>query len=107
MTAAPASALWDAGWYHFAHRHASPNFGPRPAGAVVDLVVLHSISLPPGVFGGDAVRQLFTNTLDWDAHPYFQQIRGAPKLAPKTALAVGDWRTITTLAKKVSALGRG
>jgi AmpD protein len=70
------AALWTQGWYRFAHRLASPNFGPRPAGAQVDLVVLHSISLPPGVYGGDEVQRLFTNTLDWDAHPYFQQIRG-------------------------------
>jgi AmpD protein len=39
--------------------------------------VLHSISLPPGQYGGDEVLRLFTNRLDWDAHPYFQQIRGA------------------------------
>ena len=70
-------ALWDDGWYRFAHRVDSPNFGPRPEGAQIDLIVVHSISLPPGVYGGDEVRQLFTNTLDWDAHPYFQQIRGA------------------------------
>jgi AmpD protein len=81
MTAAPTAdpagdALWQDGWYRFAHRIASPNFGPRPALALVDLVVVHSISLPPGVYGGDEVRQLFTNTLDWDAHPYFRQIRG-------------------------------
>ena len=69
--------LWREGWYRFAHRVDSPNFGPRPAGAAIDLIVVHSISLPPGVYGGDEVRQLFTNTLDWDAHPYFQQIRGA------------------------------
>jgi N-acetyl-anhydromuramoyl-L-alanine amidase len=73
---ATGDPLWQDGWYRFAHRIASPNFGPRPAGALVDLVVVHSISLPPGVYGGDEVRQLFTNTLDWDAHPYFQQIRG-------------------------------
>ena len=81
MTPAPpvpeaAAPLWDRGWYRFAHRCDSPNFGPRPEGALVDLVVVHSISLPPGVYGGDEVRQLFTNTLDWDAHPYFQGIRG-------------------------------
>jgi AmpD protein len=78
-TPAPPDAgdpLWRAGWYRFAHRVDSPNFGPRPAGAEIDLVVVHSISLPPGVYGGDEVRALFTNTLDWDAHPYFQQIRG-------------------------------
>jgi len=54
----------------------SPNFGPRPAGTDIRLIVLHSISLPPGQYGGPEVEQLFTNTLDWDAHPYFQQIRG-------------------------------
>ena len=29
-----------------------------------------------GVFGTGDVDRLFTNTLDWDAHPYFQAIRG-------------------------------
>ena len=55
----------------------SPNYGPRPANSPVDLIVVHSISLPPGEYGGTFVQQLFTNQLDWDAHPYFQQIRGA------------------------------
>lgn len=42
----------------------------------VDLVVVHSISLPPGQYGTGCVQQLFTNQLDWDAHPYYQGIRG-------------------------------
>lgn len=67
---------WDGGWFTAARRSASPNFGPRPEGARIDLIVIHSISLPPGVYGGPEVEQLFTNQLDWDAHPYFQQIRG-------------------------------
>lgn len=71
-----ADPLWERGWYRFAHRIASPNFGPRPAGAAIDLVVVHSISLPPGVYGGDEVQRLFTNTLDWEAHPYFKSIEG-------------------------------
>jgi AmpD protein len=71
-----ASTSWAQGWYAGAQHCASPNFGARPADAVLDLVLLHSISLPPGVYGGDAVERLFTNTLDWDAHPYFQTIRG-------------------------------
>ncbi len=54
----------------------SPNWGPRPLGARIDLIVVHSISLPPGVFGGPEIEQLFTNRLDWDAHPYFAPIRG-------------------------------
>jgi AmpD protein len=68
---------WAQGWWRHARRLPSPNFGPRPAGAVLELVVLHSISLPPGEYGGDGIERLFTNTLDWDAHPYFDQIRGA------------------------------
>ncbi len=44
--------------------------------AAVTLAVVHSISLPPGQFSGDAVQRLFTNRLDWDAHPYYQGIRG-------------------------------
>jgi N-acetyl-anhydromuramoyl-L-alanine amidase len=77
MTAATdTNALWEGGWYAFARRLPSPNFGARPAGAQVDLVVIHSISLPPGRYGGDEVQQLFTNTLDWDAHPYFKTIEG-------------------------------
>ena len=71
-----APPLWRQGWYGFARRLDSPNFGPRPAGAAVDLVVVHSISLPPGVYGGDEVQRLFTNTLDWNAHPYFKKIEG-------------------------------
>ena len=78
MTAVPdnTSGLWLDGWYRFARRLDSPNFGARPAGANIDLVVVHSISLPPGQYGGDEVQRLFTNTLDWDAHPYFKSIEG-------------------------------
>lgn len=67
---------WQQGWYAPAQRLDSPNFGPRPAGACIDLLVVHSISLPPGQYGGNEVQALFTNRLDWDAHPYFGQIRG-------------------------------
>ena len=68
--------LFEKGWYKFARHEASPNFGARPANTQINLIVIHSISLPPGVYGGGEVQQLFTNQLDWDAHPYFQSIRG-------------------------------
>jgi len=67
---------WRGGWYQEARQLQSPNHGSRPEGAIVDLIVVHSISLPPGEYGGPEVHQLFTNRLDWDAHPYFQSIRG-------------------------------
>ena len=69
-------ALWRQGWYCHARALASPNFGPRPTKARIDLLVLHAISLPPGQYGTGCVQQLFTNQLDWQAHPYFLQIQG-------------------------------
>lgn len=76
MATASDDALWRDGWYRFAAHLPSPNFGLRPAGSCTDLIVLHSISLPPGQYGGDEVQQFFTNQLDWQAHPYFERIRG-------------------------------
>jgi N-acetyl-anhydromuramoyl-L-alanine amidase len=68
--------VWQQGWWRRARACPSPNFGARPAGASIDLVVLHSISLPPGQYGGDAIERLFTNRLDWDSHAYYQGLRG-------------------------------
>ena len=71
-----SDAEWRAGWLRRAHSVPSPNCAPRPEATVVDLVVLHSISLPPGQFGGDGIERLFTNRLDWSGDPYFETIRG-------------------------------
>ena len=57
------AAAWDAGWWLAAERRYSPNFNARPEGTTVDLVVLHHISLPPGVWG-DEVAGLFENRLN-------------------------------------------
>lgn len=69
-------AVWSQGWWRGARARPSPNFGPRPAGLATTLAVVHAISLPPGVYRGDAVQRLFQNTLDCEAHPYFQGLRG-------------------------------
>ena len=74
--AAPAGTLWQNGWYRYARALVSPNFGSRPEAVCIDLIVIHSISLPPAEYGNHNVQRLFTNELDWDAHPYFQSIRG-------------------------------
>lgn len=71
----PTPPLWQDGWYRFARRLASPNFGPRPVGVKPALIVIHAISLPPGDYGSGQVQRLFTNQLDWDAHDYFRSIR--------------------------------
>lgn len=62
------------GWWPAARRLASPNCNERPAGAKVSLLVIHSISLPPGQFGGGHIEQFFTNQLDATLHPYFASI---------------------------------
>lgn len=54
----------------------SPNCDDRPPAAEVSLLVIHGISLPPGKFGGDGVLRLFTNTLDWATHPFYETLRG-------------------------------
>lgn len=51
----------------------SPNCDDRPAGANVDLLVIHGISLPPRVFGGDQIDRLFTNQLNAQEHPSFRE----------------------------------
>jgi AmpD protein len=64
------------GWIAGARPVLSPNCDGRPAGAEVSLVVLHSISLPRGSYGGDAIERLFTNRLDPAAHPSFAGLAG-------------------------------
>ena len=63
------------GWCGDVLRSASPNFDARPAEAAIDLLVIHNISLPPGRFEGQFISDFFTNRLDCDAHPYFDQLR--------------------------------
>lgn len=64
------------GWFSGVRKIASPNFDVRPPGMPICLLVIHSISLPPNEFGGDGVKQLFTNKIDPEKHPYYEQLRG-------------------------------
>jgi len=70
------AAILEDGWLESAERCPSPNCNERPTGKTIDLLVIHNISLPPGEFGGACIREFFCNTLDCDAHPYFEQLRG-------------------------------
>jgi AmpD protein len=74
---APEQPAWLAGgWLAHARHCVSPNRGERTLGALIELVLIHSISLPPGRYGGEAVERLFTNRLDFNAHPYYAMLRG-------------------------------
>ncbi|PKM21318.1 MAG: 1,6-anhydro-N-acetylmuramyl-L-alanine amidase AmpD [Gammaproteobacteria bacterium HGW-Gammaproteobacteria-14] len=61
-------------WVNEARHCPSPNHNERPAGVAVDLIVVHSISLPPGSFGGPHIDELFCNCLDPKADDYFASI---------------------------------
>ena len=63
-------------WYPGATLVPSPNFDQRPKGVSINLIVIHSISLPPRQYGGKGIEQLFTNQLDADEDPYYTQIAG-------------------------------
>ncbi|MGI9251509.1 MAG: 1,6-anhydro-N-acetylmuramyl-L-alanine amidase AmpD [Pseudohongiellaceae bacterium] len=52
----------------------SPNCSARSGEQAIDLLVIHSISLPPGQFGTGCVDKLFCNELDPQAHPYFARV---------------------------------
>ncbi len=76
MKARRREPRWREGWWAGASVRPSPNCGPRPHAEPPSLVVLHSISLPPGVLRGDAVQRLFLNTLDAERHASFESLRG-------------------------------
>jgi AmpD protein len=63
------------GWLAGVRRLPSPNCDDRPSATPIDAVIVHYISLPPERFSGDAVERFFTNTLDHDAHPWFDRLR--------------------------------
>ena len=58
-----------------AMRVASPNFNERPEDAEISLLVIHAMSLPPGVYETSNVDALFCNRLDPAGHPYFESIQ--------------------------------
>jgi len=66
--------IGDDGWIPAARRCCSPNCDARPEGVVVNTLVIHAISLPPDKFGDDYISDLFTNRLNSNDHPYFEEI---------------------------------
>lgn len=54
---------------------ASPHCDERPIGTVIDMVVIHGISLPPGEYGSEAIEKFFINQLDFTEHPYFDTLK--------------------------------
>ena len=63
------------GWLESVIHLPSPNTDSRPKNCSVSLLVIHNISLPPGIFGSSFVEDLFTNNLDFTLNPYFQNLK--------------------------------
>lgn len=57
-----------------ARQVSSAHCDDRPEDALIDMIVIHGISLPPGVFGTGMVEQFFCGNLDFSVHPYFATI---------------------------------
>jgi len=66
----------DSLWLDEVRRCPSPHFNQRPCGCDISLLVIHNISLPPGVFGTSCIDDLFKGTLDCSADPFFEQLQG-------------------------------
>ncbi|MDH4188873.1 MAG: 1,6-anhydro-N-acetylmuramyl-L-alanine amidase AmpD [Betaproteobacteria bacterium] len=64
------------GWIEGIRHVVSPNCDDRPPRESITLLVLHSISLPPREYGGDAVERFFGNRLDPTEHPYYRELAG-------------------------------
>jgi AmpD protein len=52
----------------------SPHCDMRPENMLVDMIVIHGISLPPGQFGSKSIEQFFCGELDYSQHSYFATI---------------------------------
>lgn len=63
------------GWLKNANRVDSDNFNQRPTLKKDFLIVIHSISLPPGQFNNSFIEDFFQNKLNPTLHPYFETIK--------------------------------
>lgn len=63
------------GWISKSLKITSPNYNKRPENIVIDAIILHSISLPPGCYKGDDIHHFFSNKLNCDKDPFYDEIR--------------------------------
>lgn len=64
------------GWFKESRKIGSPNYNDRPLNMAIDAIIIHSISLPPGCYDGDDISLFFSNKLDCDKDPFYEEIRG-------------------------------
>ena len=54
----------------------SPNFNERPENIEINLLVIHSISLPPKEYNTDHIEKFFMNELDFRLDDFYKEIDG-------------------------------
>jgi len=54
----------------------SPNFNERPKNIEINLLVIHSISLPPKKYHTDHIEKFFMNELDFRLDDFYKEIDG-------------------------------
>jgi AmpD protein len=52
----------------------SPHCDERPLETIIDMIVIHGISLPPGEFGSNTIETFFCGKLDYTLHSAFTAI---------------------------------
>lgn len=77
----------------------SPHFDERP-NMPISLLVIHNISLPPGEFGGNAIRDFFCGRLDASEHLFFQQIAALRVSAHAVIYRTGEIEQFVDYAKR-------
>lgn len=96
----------EAGWLQRAKHKPSTNFNARPSGCDISLLVVHNISLPPGVFGGGYIEDFFCNELDRSKHPYFETIADVEVSAHLLIARSGDVTQFVSLEERAWHAGQ-
>ena len=65
----------------------SPNFDERPHNAGIDLIVIHAISLPPGHYKTQLIKDLFLNCLDPGQNEFLKSIKDTSEFEPEKSIA--------------------
>lgn len=79
----------------------SPHQDDRPENTVIDMIVIHNISLPPGEFGTGAVEDFFCGKLDFSKHPYYS---GIAELKVSAHLFIDRSRNAFFIKKRLAIL---
>ena len=87
----------------------SPNHDSRPKNIDISLIVVHAISLPPGKYGGNEIKDFFLNKLDITRNEYFKsiqskKIKGQIITPTFKEFKNGEYKTIMVFAKKARGM---